>query len=73
MMQEVYSALIEAGASEDKATAAATAIANYDNQLRELRSEVRELKNVITNLVTEVRVFAGIGVTIFLGIMWRTW
>lgn len=41
MLRNIYAALIEAGASEEKAGAAAEEIANYDNQLADIRSTLR--------------------------------
>jgi len=41
MIAEVYDALKEAGASEDKARKAAETIANYDTQFSDIRSELK--------------------------------
>ena len=37
IIEEVYDALIDAGASEEKARAAARSIANYDNQFSKIK------------------------------------
>jgi len=73
MLQEVYAALLEAGASEEKSQAAAVAIASYDNQLREIRQELQLLRYTIDRSVVESRVVRGIMATIAIGIMWRVW
>jgi len=44
MIAEVYEALREAGASEEKAQAAAQAIANYDNRFNRLDVNVEKIK-----------------------------
>ena len=44
MIAEVYEALREAGASEEKAQAAAQAIANYDNRFNRLDVNVENIK-----------------------------
>ena len=41
MSSELYDALLEAGASEEKARKAAETIANYDSQFSEIRSELK--------------------------------
>lgn len=42
--QELYTALIEAGASDDNAKKAACAVAAYENQFAEVRSDLTVLK-----------------------------
>jgi hypothetical protein len=44
MIAEVYDALIEAGASEEKARAAAEAIAGYDDRFNRIDVALAELK-----------------------------
>ncbi|MGH7967062.1 MAG: integrase [Candidatus Binatia bacterium] len=44
MISEVYDALKEAGASEDKARKAAEAVASYDNRLARLETDVALVK-----------------------------
>ena len=51
MVKEVYDALLAAGAPEDKASAAAAAIANYDNRLAKLESILRLQSWMLTYLV----------------------
>ena len=41
MIAEVYDALKDAGASEEKARKAAETIANYDNEFTELKTELK--------------------------------
>lgn len=43
-LTEVYDAFREAGASEERSRAAAEAVANYDDQLTNLRGDVSLLK-----------------------------
>lgn len=66
MMVEVYDALIDAGASEEKARKAATEIAAYDNRLA---SVARKLDHI----TIELRLYAVLLTTIGLGILWRVW
>ena len=73
MMQEVYSALIEAGASEDKATAAAIAIASYDNRLASVETKLEKLQYTIDRSIVESRVIRGIIVSIMVGMLWKMW
>ena len=40
IIEEVYDALIDAGASEEKARAAARSIANYDKQFSKIKSDL---------------------------------
>jgi len=42
--EEIYDALIEAGASEEKARAAARAMTNYDRHISKLESDINLLK-----------------------------
>lgn len=44
MIAEVYDALIEAGASEAKASAAAKSIADYENRFNEITTELKIVK-----------------------------
>lgn len=44
IIEELYSALIEAGASDNKAKDAARAVAAYENQLADLRSDLAVIK-----------------------------
>lgn len=44
MVTELYDALREAGASEDKARKAAETLANYDRQFTEIRTDLTVLK-----------------------------
>ena len=44
MVVEIYDALIEAGASEAKARAAASTLANYESRFNKIESELTLLK-----------------------------
>jgi hypothetical protein len=44
MIAEVYDALKDAGASEDKAKAAAEVLANYDNRFNKIEADLLVLK-----------------------------
>ncbi len=62
MVAELYDALRDAGASEDKARAAATAIADYDARLGKIEADLNLLKwmvgmNVAMTLAILVRLF----------------
>lgn len=48
MISEVYSAFKEAGVSEEKASAAAEALANYQDRFNRLESDNRLLKWMVT-------------------------
>lgn len=65
MISEVYYALIEAGASEEKAKLAAEAVAGYENRLT-------TIEHKLDRMAIEVRVYAGLLVTIGLAILWQT-
>ena len=43
IIEELYTALIEAGASTDTAKSAARAVAAYENQLADVRSDIKLL------------------------------
>jgi hypothetical protein len=64
MISEVYYALVEAGASEEKARLAAEAVAGYENRLI-------TLEHKLDRLAIELRVYAGLLVTIGLAILWQ--
>ena len=44
IIEEIYDALIEAGASEDKARAAARAMTNYETRISKIESDMNLLK-----------------------------
>ena len=52
MVAEVYDALREAGASEEKARKAAETIADYDNQFGEIRTELKVHRWILGVLTT---------------------
>jgi hypothetical protein len=51
MISEVYDALKEAGASEEKARKAAEAIASYENRFSKIESDLLVLKWMVGYLV----------------------
>jgi hypothetical protein len=64
MISEVYDALKEAGASEDKARRAAEAVATYDNRLAKIDGDLGLLKwmvgvNVALSVAIIARLFLG--------------
>jgi hypothetical protein len=64
MISEVYDALKEAGASEEKARKAAEAVASYENRFARIETDLVLLKSMVGfNLATTVavlwRVFSG--------------
>ena len=60
MLGEVYDALLEAGASEEKARKAAEAIASYDNRLATIERKLEVHTYMMSTLLV-----------ISLGILWR--
>jgi len=44
IIEEIYDALIEAGASEEKARAAAPAMTNYETRISKIESDLNLLK-----------------------------
>lgn len=66
MISEVYYALIEAGASEDKSCKAAEAVAAYENRLI-------SVENKLDRLSVEIRVYAGLIITIGLAILTKVY
>jgi hypothetical protein len=57
IIEEIYDALIEAGASEGKARAAARAMTNYDTRISKIESDINLLKWMIGfNLATTVAI-----------------
>lgn len=44
ILKEVYDAFIDAATSEQKATEAAKAMANYDNEFAKMKADLRLLK-----------------------------
>jgi hypothetical protein len=66
MIAEVYDALIEAGASQDKARKAAEAIAGYESRFTEIEKRLDRMEAKITLLSWMVGV--SISLTLALGI-----
>lgn len=61
MIAELYEALVDAGASEDKAREAARAIAEYENRFSRIDSDLRILKWMVgATLAGVISILAGI-------------
>ena len=63
LIEEIYDALIEAGASEPKARAAAKAMTNYDSRISKIESDINLLKwmtgfNIALTVAILFRVFS---------------
>ncbi|HYU11424.1 MAG TPA: hypothetical protein VEK82_02535 [Stellaceae bacterium] len=63
MIAEVYDALIEAGASQEKARKAAEAIAGYESRFSEIEKRLERMEGKITLLSWMV----GVAITLSLG------
>jgi ABC-type Fe3+-hydroxamate transport system substrate-binding protein len=66
MIAEVYDALIEAGASQEKARKAAEAIAGYESRFAEIEKQLERIEGKITLLSWMVGV--SITLTVALGV-----
>ena len=55
MIEEVYDALIESGASQEKARAAARAIAAYDKQFTEIDKEILSFRSEVSREFAHVQ------------------
>jgi hypothetical protein len=77
MHAEVYDAFMAANVGEEKARAAAIAIAGYDNRLNSIERRLDALDNNVQHLIMEVRIFGGILITLGAslggGILWKVW
>ncbi len=67
MISEVYDALIEAGASEEKARKAAEAVAAYDQRFAVLETRIVEL----AGRVGLVQWMLGTNIILTLGVLWK--
>jgi len=52
MNSEIYSALIDAGASDDKAKEAAISVADYQKDINEVKADLKVIKWGIALIVT---------------------
>jgi hypothetical protein len=59
MSAELYDALLEAGASEDKARKAAEAVANYEARFLMIEHDLRQIKWGIGTIIVLVLFLAG--------------
>ena len=67
MISEVYDALLEAGASEEKARKAAEAVAAYDQRFAVLETRIVELGG----RVALVQWMVGTNIVLTLGVLWE--
>ena len=67
MISEVYDALLEAGASEEKARKAAEAVAAYDQRFAALQTGIVEL----VGRVGLVQWMLGTNIILTLGVLWK--
>ena len=67
MISEVYDALLEAGASEEKARKAAEAVAAYDQRFAALETRMVELGG----RVVLVQWMVGTNIVLTLGVLWK--
>lgn len=67
MISEVYEALREAGATEEKAQAAAKAIANYDDRFNRLELNIESIKGEQCLLKWMI----GFNLAFTMAILWR--
>ncbi len=67
MISEVYDALLEAGASEEKARKAAEAVAAYDQRFAVLETRMVELGG----RVALVQWMVGTNIVLTLGVLWK--
>jgi hypothetical protein len=64
MIIEVYDAFKSAGASEEKAQAAAKAIADYDNRFNKVESELGTIKGELSGLKMMVGIVIALNMAI---------
>ena len=67
MLSEVYDALLEAGASEEKARKAAEAVAQYDQRFAGLEQKIVQLDGRVSLLHRMV----GTNIVLTLGCLWK--
>ncbi len=87
MLSSLYHALLEAGASEERATQAAEEAAQYETRLvsidtkldrlatrvESLDAKARLLETLMNHTRVEMRTLCSIVIGIALGILWRVW
>jgi ABC-type Fe3+-hydroxamate transport system substrate-binding protein len=72
MIAEVYDALIEAGASQDKARKAAEAIAGYENRFTDIEKRLERMEGKITLLTWMVGLAITLSLTLGVGNLFLT-
>ncbi len=72
MIAEVYDALIEAGASQDKARKAAEAIAGYENRFTDIEKRLERMEGKITMLTWMVGLAITLSLTLGVGNLFLT-
>jgi len=60
MNEEIYTALLDAGANEEKARAAARSVAQFDQRLQDMSSDLTRLKWI-----------GGFNLTLTVGVLWK--
>jgi hypothetical protein len=71
MISEVYDALKEAGASEEKARKAAEAIAGYDARFNKIESDIATLRTETRGEFNLVRWMIGFNLAMTIAILWK--
>jgi hypothetical protein len=69
MVSEVYDALIEAGASEAKARAAAQAVAAHEHRLAKIENDLAVVKWMLTTVIALNLAGFGFGLTLLLRVL----
>jgi len=64
IIEEVYDALKEAGASEEKARAAARAIANYETEMTDIRATLRLHSWMLGAVIGLLLMLMGVNLTV---------
>jgi hypothetical protein len=71
MIAEVYDALKEAGASEEKSRKAAEAVASYENRFTEIDRKFETRFNAIERRLDVLTWMVGFNLTFTLGLLWK--
>ncbi len=71
MISEVYDALKEAGASEEKARKAAEALTNYDTRLNKIESDLATFRAETKGEFNLLRWMIGFNLAMTVAILWK--
>jgi hypothetical protein len=71
MISEVYDALKEAGASEDKARKAAEVLANYDARFNKIESDIAAFRAEVRGEFNLMRWMLGFNLAFTVAILWK--